>query len=158
MEHTLRSKRSELYFARILEISESCHSTSLLAPGQELARATWACSFLQCCPSVLKACSSPLNESLNSSAYSCMQLEFGSVDFLDTHQLRQRLSENASRVKTRVQQVGGQICLKLTCKALCIGGNTGHAKGRGFEQLAGGSPICSWLGEHGTDAYRSGAA
>ncbi len=34
-----------------------------------------------------------------------MQLEFGNVDFLDTHQLRQRLSDNASRVRTRVQQV-----------------------------------------------------
>lgn len=33
------------------------------------------------------------------------QLEFGNVDFLDTHQLRQRLSDNASRVRTRVQQV-----------------------------------------------------
>ena len=53
-----------------------------------------------------------------------MQLEFGNVDFLDTHQLRQRLSENASRVKTRVQQVGGQICRKRACKALCIGSET----------------------------------
>ena len=36
---------------------------------------------------------------------SCVQLEFGNVDFLDTHQLRQRLTDNASRVRTRVQQV-----------------------------------------------------
>ena len=85
---------------------------------------------------------SHLNESLNSSAYSCIQLEFGNVDFLDTHQLRQRLSENASRVKTRVQQVGGQTCLTLACKALYIGENLGHAKVREFEQLAGGSSIC----------------
>ncbi len=42
---------------------------------------------------------------------SLLQLEFGNVDFLDTHQLRQRLSDNASRVRTRVQQV--------TCHALC---------------------------------------
>ena len=34
-----------------------------------------------------------------------LQLEFGNVDFLDTHALRQRLSDNASRVRTRVQQV-----------------------------------------------------
>ncbi len=34
-----------------------------------------------------------------------LQLEFGNVDFLDTHGLRQRLSDNASRVRTRVQQV-----------------------------------------------------
>ena len=35
----------------------------------------------------------------------CLQLEVGNLDFLDTHQLRQRLSENASKVRSRVQQV-----------------------------------------------------
>ena len=34
-----------------------------------------------------------------------LQLEVGNLDFLDTHQLRQRLSENASKVRSRVQQV-----------------------------------------------------
>ena len=34
-----------------------------------------------------------------------LQLEVGNLDFLDTHQLRQRLSENALKVRSQVQQV-----------------------------------------------------
>ena len=33
------------------------------------------------------------------------QLEVRNLDFLDTHQLRQRLSDNALKVRSRVQQV-----------------------------------------------------
>ena len=34
-----------------------------------------------------------------------LQLEVRNLDFLDTHQLRQRLSDNALKVRSRVQQV-----------------------------------------------------
>ena len=43
----------------------------------------------------------------------CLQLEVGNLDFLDTHQLRQRLSENALKVRSRVQQVNEKMLLLL---------------------------------------------
>ena len=43
----------------------------------------------------------------------CLQLEVGNLDFLDTHQLRQRLSENALKVRSRVQQVNENVPLLL---------------------------------------------
>lgn len=43
----------------------------------------------------------------------CLQLVIGNLDFLDTHQLRQRLSENASKVRSRVQQVNKKMPLLL---------------------------------------------
>ena len=44
-----------------------------------------------------------------------LQLEVGNLDFLDTHQLRQRLSENASKVRSRVQQVNENMPPLLYC-------------------------------------------
>ena len=97
--------------------------------SQALSTCTWHILSVSMCPVlactwIMRSAESASLTGCNALGSSCgtsievmlyLQLEVGNLDFLDTHQLRQRLSENASKVRSRVQQVNENMPPLLYC-------------------------------------------